>query len=81
MSLKYVAVNPDQDLVFNTANQSPYFCSLRACEKGIFEELDERVAEDLDTHETLSAGQEYGRQKRNYRIFKEVKTTCKERKG
>lgn len=66
----YVVLDMFDEPVFNETTQTIFFSSIKACKKAFEEYSEEFVAEDLDTGELLTRGEEDGTR---YTIFKEVK--------
>ncbi len=68
---RYLALNPDDNLVFNCDSQDHTFKSLIKVRQGILDELNEPVEEDEDREYTL--GESNNWTPKMYRIFKQVK--------
>ena len=68
---RYIAVDPDDDPVFNCDSQSIVAKGLESCLASIDDDLDEPESENMDTGETSSKRTDGALQKQ-YKIFKQV---------
>lgn len=69
---RFVVMDPFGDPVFNTKTQDHFFPNVIACQDAVEAYTEEFVAEDLDTGEMLTRGEEISSS--SYVIFKEVKS-------
>ena len=69
--LRYVAIDPDGEVVFNCKSQDCFFPSLRAAERAVREWLTEAVAED-DEGKIITYERDSGFSKEDFAYFVEV---------